>query len=107
MMKNKRRRFIGNRLLPDLAQERKTGISSLPRTKQAESAARQFAGGRLQANHGSLAGTGFELFRISDSGVSVAGCPLEMTRFASASSVPTRAFDEAVTTCSFQSHTSV
>src|SRR5947208_17036922 len=29
-MKNKRRRFIRKRLMPDSAQERKTGISSLP-----------------------------------------------------------------------------
>jgi len=43
-------------------------------------------------NHGFRAGTGFELFRISDSGVSVAGLPLKMTRFGFAASVPTSSF---------------
>jgi hypothetical protein len=43
-------------------------------------------------SYGFLAGSGFELFRISDSGVSVAGLPLKMTRFGFAASVPTSSF---------------
>src|SRR6266853_6450650 len=43
----------------------------------------RFAGGLAQSSvpdHGFFAGTGFELFIISDSGVSVAGFPLKMMR---------------------------
>ncbi len=40
-------------------------------------------------NYGFLAGRGFELLRISDSGVSVAGLPLKMTRFGFWASVST------------------
>src|SRR4029079_11083142 len=53
-------------------------------------------------DHGLLAGTGFELFRISDSGVSVAGLPLKITRFGFAASVPTSSFAYVVTTFRFK-----
>ena len=40
-------------------------------------------------NYGFRAGRGLELLRISDSGVSVAGLPLKMTRFGFSASVST------------------
>ena len=48
-----------------------------------------------------LAGRGFELLRISDSGVSVAGLPLKMMRFGFSASVSTSSLAYVVTTFRF------
>src|SRR6184192_4467708 len=50
---------------------------------------------------GLVAGSGFELLRISDSGVSVAGLPLKMMRFGFWASVSTSSLAYVVTTFRF------
>src|SRR5205814_1129428 len=56
----------------------------------------------LLLRHGFFAGTGFELLRISDSGVSVAGLPLKMMRFGFWASVSTSSLAYVVTTFRFR-----
>ena len=53
-------------------------------------------------NYGFLAGRGFELLRISDSGVSVVGLPLKMMRFGFWASVSTSSLAYVVTTFRFK-----
>jgi hypothetical protein len=58
-----------------------------------------------RTTYGFVAGRGFELFRISDSGVSFSGFPLKMMRFGFSASVSTSSLAYVVTTFRFRSVT--